>query len=125
MRRTALAIVVAAALGPVRAEGFELTSTWLTSFGSEELRCRAVNTGKKPATVLVELIASSGLNIATTTIPGCDGTPLAPNAFCSAVVHGAASAYCRVTTKSKAIRAGLGIAPEAGGSVTVIVPATK
>ncbi|HVH07695.1 MAG TPA: hypothetical protein VNE71_17010 [Myxococcota bacterium] len=127
MRRIASALAACAALAATApaAGALELASGWLTSETGEELRCRVVNVGKKPATVLVVLVDNTGASIADITFPGCDGTPLAPNGFCSAVVDGSNSAYCRITTSSKQIRGVLTISPESGGSATVAVPVTK
>lgn len=121
----AAALLVAGVLGLARSAGaVEFTTTWLTADGSQELRCRVANVGSKPATVLVELVDSSGANVATTTFAGCDGAaPLAANGFCSAVVLGGASAYCRVTSSSKKIRAALSI--EDGSADLIVVPATR
>ena len=83
MRRIVLALAACAALAATApaAGALELASGWLTSETGEELRCRVVNVGKKPATVLVVLVDNNGASIADITFPGCDGTPLAPNAL--------------------------------------------
>jgi|GEM_PF-5302893 len=112
------------ASAPARA--VELTTSWYTASGPQQLRCRVVNVGKKPATVLVELVDSAGANIATLTFAGCDGeAPLAPHGFCSVLVPGPASAYCRITSSSKHVRGAVSIEDETSGDVLHLVPVTK
>ena len=126
MRPRLSQILAALALLSTPAGALDLTSGWLFADSGEDLRCRVVNVGKKPATVTVKLIDNTGASVADNTFPGCDGvTPLAPNEFCSAAVTGTKSAYCRITTSSKAIRGLLTIEPLGGGSATVAVPVTK
>jgi hypothetical protein len=119
----ALAVLGIAVLFADAAGAVEQTSTWLSANGTQQLRCRAVNVGKKPVVVLVELVGENGQDLATLTFAGCDGTALAPNQVCSAVADGPVSAYCRITSKSKLIRGALGI--EAGNDTILIVPVTK
>jgi hypothetical protein len=122
----ALAALALVAVQAPAARALDLTSGWLFADTGETLRCRVVNVGKKPATVTVQLIDGTGANVAVNTFPGCDGvTPLAPNAFCSAAAAGTESAYCRITTSSKAIRGLLTIELQSGGGPTVAVPVTK
>ena len=117
----ALLVSLASAAGAL-----DLTSGWLLADTGDEMRCRVVNVGKKPATVLVTLVDNNGASVADTTFPGCDGaTPLAPGGFCSAVASGSVSAYCRITTSSKQVRGVLTITPESGGSATLAIPVTK
>lgn len=119
------ALLVAATVGfASSARAVEFATTWLTADGSQELRCRVANVGSKPANVVVEIVDTTGANVSTTTFPGCDGAaPLAANGLCSAVVLGGASAYCRVTSSSKKIRAALSI--EEGTTDLILVPATR
>jgi hypothetical protein len=125
LARFLLAASLLASFAPA-ARALDLTSGWLLADLGDELRCRVVNVGKKPATVLVTLIDNNGASVADTTFAGCDGaTPLAPGGFCSAVAAGSVSAYCRVTTSSKQVRAVLTIAPDSGGTPTLAIPVTK
>jgi hypothetical protein len=129
MRRSPLRAAVAAcailATTAGAAGAFELTSSWLSASGPDELRCRAVNTGKKPVTVLVELVGESGENLAEVTFPGCDGTLLAPNQLCSAYMGGPAAVYCRITTKGKQVRGAFGVGDPAEINPRLVVPVTR
>jgi hypothetical protein len=124
-RRLARTLAVLALL-VTPASALDLTSGWLFADTGEELRCQVVNVGKKPATVTVVLVDNTGASVADDTFPGCDGlTPLAPNGFCSAAAAGTKSAYCRITTSSKAIRGLHTVSLQSGGGPTVAIPVTK
>jgi hypothetical protein len=124
-RRFAQALAALALLA-TPADALDLTSGWLFADTGEELRCQVVNVGKKPATVTVLLVDNAGASVADNTFPGCDGlTPLAPDAFCSAAVAGTKSAYCRITTSSKAIRGLHTLSLQSGGGPKVAIPVTK
>ena len=95
MRRPARFLLAAAlpASFASAAGALDLTSGWLLADLGDELRCRVVNVGKKPATVLATLIDNDGASVAKTTFPGCDGAaPLAPGGFCSVVAPGSVAA---------------------------------
>jgi hypothetical protein len=126
MRRVLLAAAVLAGAAPDVAGAVELTSAWvLATEPTEELRCRVVNVGKKPTTVVVELLDNNGANVVDTAFGGCDGSaPLAPSGFCSVVANGSVSAYCKITSKSSKVRGVLTLSPE-NASATLALPVTR
>jgi hypothetical protein len=127
MRPILHAAAAAAALAvPHTASAVELTSAWITALGAtDELRCRVVNVGKKPITVVADLIDSNGASIVDNFFGGCDGSaPLPPGGFCSVLANGSNAAYCKITSKSSKVRGVLTLGPDAANP-TLALPVTR